>query len=64
MPNKWIYHKNSDLNEVLDYIRNLYDSFRIEDQSEEENQNLKQRKGLSRGLDRRRKAHLKGNIRK
>jgi hypothetical protein len=34
MSNKWIYHKNSDLNEVLEYIRNLYDSFRIEDESE------------------------------
>jgi hypothetical protein len=35
MPNKWIYHKNSDLNEVLNYIRNVYDEFRIEDEIDE-----------------------------
>jgi hypothetical protein len=35
MPNKWIYHKNSDLNEVLNYIRNVYDGFRIEDEIDE-----------------------------
>jgi hypothetical protein len=39
--NTWIYHKDSDLKQVLDDIVNEYDSFRIEDESEEENQNLK-----------------------
>jgi hypothetical protein len=36
LPNKWIYHKDSDLNEVLEYIVNEYDSFRMEDEYEYE----------------------------
>jgi hypothetical protein len=35
MPNKWIYHKNSDLKDVLNYIRDVYDEFRIEDEIDE-----------------------------
>jgi hypothetical protein len=32
LPNTWIYHKDSDLKQVLDDIVNEYDSFRIEDE--------------------------------
>ena len=35
LPNTWIYHKDSDLKQVLDDIFNEYDSFRIEDEIDE-----------------------------
>lgn len=35
MPNEWIYHKNSDYNKVLEYIREEYDMLRQEDEIED-----------------------------
>lgn len=41
LANKWIYHKDLDLKEVLNYIRNENDFFRKEDEREEEEDNMK-----------------------
>jgi hypothetical protein len=41
LANKWIYHKDLDLKEVLNYIRNQNDFFRKEDEREEEEDNIK-----------------------
>ena len=39
-PNKWIYHKDWNLSEVLNYIRNEYDQYRKIDEEEEENKGI------------------------
>ena len=35
MPNEWIYHKDSDYNKVLDYIRDEYDILKQENELED-----------------------------
>jgi hypothetical protein len=34
MPNDWIYHRDSDINDILNYVRNYYDKLRKEDENE------------------------------
>jgi hypothetical protein len=41
MPNKCIYYKDSDFNDVLNYIRDFYDSLRKEDEIEETEEDMK-----------------------